>query len=395
MAEFRNLLGQPPTSSAATISAWQLAVLERLKNVTIPVALAIAGIALAALATIVVIIGEQAARTPIGLAKSNGRIEIERVDIASKYAGRIARIDVKEGDNVVRGQTIALMDDTELRAQLAARIAYMPQGLGRNLYPTLSVAENIDFIGRLFGLERGERGLRMSRLLRATGLDPFPDRPAAKLSGGMRQKLSLCAALIHQPDLLILDEPTTGIDPLSRRQFWNLIGSLRAERPGMTVIVSTACMEEAERFERLIAIDRGRILADGSVADILARSGTSSLEAAYVTLRHRDGNHKRPDAFVMPRRVHHDGPPAIEAHDLTKRFGDFVAVDRVSFSIARGEIFGFLGSNGCGKTTTMKMLTGLLPASDGRAELLGSAIEAHDLSTRLRIGYMSQSLSLY
>ena len=100
----------------------------------------------------------------------------------------------------------------------------------------------------------------MSRLLRATGLDPFPDRPAAKLSGGMRQKLSLCAALIHEPDLLILDEPTTGIDPLSRRQFWSLIASLRAERPGMTVIVSTAYMEEAERFERLIAIDRGRIL---------------------------------------------------------------------------------------------------------------------------------------
>lgn len=280
------------------------------------------------------------------------------------------------------------------RDRVAARIAYMPQGLGRNLYPTLSVAENIDFIGRLFGLERVDRQARMLRLLRAIGLEAFPDRPAAKLSGGMRQKLSLCAALIHEPDLLILDEPTTGIDPLSRRQFWTLIADLKVERPSMTVIVSTAYMEEAQRFERLFAIDRGRILADGSVGEILARAGASNLEAAYAALRNPDCG-KQTGPFVMPPRVQHEGSPAIEAHHLTKRFGDFVAVDRVSFSIPRGEIFGFLGSNGCGKTTTMKMLTGLLPASEGRAELLGSAIEAHDLSTRLRIGYMSQSFSLY
>ena len=287
--------------------------------------------------------------------------------------------------------------DMRLRAhrdRVAARIAYMPQGLGRNLYPTLSVSENIDFIGRLFGLDTAERKARISRLLHATGLDPFPHRPAAKLSGGMRQKLSLCAALVHEPDLLILDEPTTGIDPLSRRQFWSLIATLKVERPAMTVLVSTAYMEEAERFERLIAIDRGRMLADGTVAEVLARAGSASLEEAYVALQHPEDGARR-ETFSIPARVSRDGPPAIEAHDLSKRYGEFTAVDRVSFSIPRGEIFGFLGSNGCGKTTTMKMLTGLLTASEGRAELLGSPIEAHDLSTRLRIGYMSQSFSLY
>jgi ribosome-dependent ATPase len=281
------------------------------------------------------------------------------------------------------------------RDRVAARIAYMPQGLGRNLYPTLSVTENIDFIGRLFGLTADERRARIARLLKATGLDPFPDRPAAKLSGGMRQKLSLCAALIHEPDLLILDEPTTGIDPLSRRQFWTLIDALKSERPAMTVLVSSAYMEEAERFERLIVMDRGRILADGTLGDILVRAGTASLEAAYVALQAEASGGLPPSPLAIRPRVERDGPPAIEARDLTKRFGDFTAVDRVSFRIPRGEIFGFLGSNGCGKTTTMKMLTGLLPASEGRAELLGSPIEAHDLSTRLRIGYMSQSFSLY
>ena len=160
------------------------------------------------------------------------------------------------------------MADAAHRNDVSARIAYMPQGLGRNLYPDLSVRENIEFFGRLFGLSRAERGRRIAELLESTGLAPFPDRPARKLSGGMRQKLGLCCALIHDPDLLILDEPTTGVDPLSRRQFWDLIGRMRARNSTMSVIIATAYMEEAERFDRLIAMDAGRVLAAGSPEEL-------------------------------------------------------------------------------------------------------------------------------
>lgn len=287
----------------------------------------------------------------------------------------------------------ARMDRTGEREQVAGRIAYMPQGLGKNLYPTLSVAENLDFIGRLHGVPRAARAERIDRLLRATGLDPFPDRPAGKLSGGMRQKLGLCAALLHDPDLLVLDEPTTGVDPLSRRQFWALIDRLRTERPQMTVMVATAYWEEAERFERLIAIDRGRILAEGETRAIVAGSGAASLEDAYRRLQAPTSGAVEP--FVMPPRPADGDGPAIVARGLTQRFGDFVAVDDVSFRIERGEVFGFLGSNGCGKTTTMKMLTGLLPPSSGEAELLGRPVRAADVRSRERIGYMSQGFSLY
>ena len=261
------------------------------------------------------------------------------------------------------------------RGAVAQRIAYMPQGLGRSLYPTLTVRENIEFAARLFGLSRGAREARMKRLLAATGLDPFPDRPAGKLSGGMKQKLALCCALIHTPDLLVLDEPTTGIDVLSRRQFWALVAALRSENARMTMLVATAYMEEAESFRRVAMMDDGRVLAAGPKDEVLAESGARSIEAAFQTLR-GGGDGGRSIAFTIPPRPQHDGPAALRAEGLTRRFGRFTAVDNVSFSIERGEIFGFIGSNGCGKTTTMKMLTGLLPASAGRAWLLGRSRRA-------------------
>jgi ribosome-dependent ATPase len=280
------------------------------------------------------------------------------------------------------------------RDAVSPRIAYMPQGLGRNLYPTLSVAENIDFFGRLYGKADLERRARIERLLKATGLDPFAERRAGKLSGGMKQKLGLCCALVHDPDLLILDEPTTGVDPLSRRQFWDLIGGIRAERPGMTLLVATAYMEEAQRFEHIVAIDEGKILAAGKKTDLLDETKTATLEDAYVALQRPERRGERVSLVVPPLR-RSEGPAAIVANNLTMRFGDFTAVDHVSFRIERGEIFGFLGSNGCGKTTTMKMLTGLLPVSEGHAELLGKPVDAQDIATRMRVGYMSQSFSLY
>lgn len=293
------------------------------------------------------------------------------------------------------GTINTLGGDVRKRAQRdhnAPSIAYMPQGLGRNLYSSLSVIENIDFFGRLFGQSSADRNARIDRLLRATGLHAFSDRLAGKLSGGMKQKLALCCSLIHDPDLLILDEPTTGVDPLSRLRFWALIDEIKRDQPGMTVLVATAYMEEAERFGRIAIIDSGRVLATGPTADILTKTGAGTLEEAYVTLH---GHKEHNNSFVRAPRAKTGGAPAIVAHGLTRKFGDFTAVDNVSFSIERGEIFGFLGSNGCGKTTTMKMLTGLLGITEGQAELLGRPVEASDLKTRMRVGYMSQSFSLY
>jgi ribosome-dependent ATPase len=210
----------------------------------------------------------------------------------------------------------------------------------------------------------------------------------------MKQKLSLCGALIHDPDLLILDEPTTGVDPLSRRQFWDLIDRIRLRRPQMSVIVATAYMDEADQFDWLAAMDAGRVIATGAPRELKARTGTTTLEAAFVALlpEEKRGRHQ---ALTIPPHVPSLGPPAIEAEGLTKRFGEFAAVDHVSFRIEKGEIFGFLGSNGCGKSTTMKMLTGLLPATEGKASLLGKPVEGQDIETRRRVGYMSQAFSLY
>ncbi len=284
------------------------------------------------------------------------------------------------------------MADAHHRRAVCPRIAYMPQGLGTNLYQDLSVRENVDFFGRLFGQDRQERDRHIAELLDATGLAPFEDRLAGKLSGGMKQKLGLCCALIHDPDLLILDEPTTGVDPLSRRQFWTLIGQMRMRRPGMSVLIATAYMEEAEQDDWLIAMDGGRILATGTPAELKTRTGATTIEDAFVALLPR---HQARRAFRIPPRPPDNHTPVIVARHLTCRFGDFTAVDNVSFTIERGEIFGFLGPNGCGKTTTMKMLTGLLPATSGEAFLLGRPVDATDLNARSRVGYMSQSFSLY
>ena len=295
------------------------------------------------------------------------------------------RVEVLGGD----------MADKDVRRDLSHRIAFMPQGLGRNLYPTLSVYENIDFHARLFGLDGQERTRQITRLMEATRLAPFSGRAAGKLSGGMKQKLSLCCALVHSPDLLILDEPTTGVDPLSRRQFWALVDDLRREHAGMTVIVATAYIEEAQRFERLLAMDAGRLLENKPTADVLADYDTDVLEEAYVKMLPPEKQQGSGGLDITPFVPDPDAPPAMEAHGLTKRFGDFTAVDHVSFTIQKGEIFGFLGSNGCGKSTTMKMLTGLLEATEGDATLLGKPIDAGGLDTKMRVGYMSQAFSLY
>ena len=299
---------------------------------------------------------------------------------------------IQEGDVEVLGGP---MREKRHRDTVCPRIAYMPQGLGRNLYAPLSVEENLQFFGRLFGHGRAERRRRIDDLTSRTGLKPFLERPAGKLSGGMKQKLGLCCALIHDPDLLILDEPTTGVDPLSRSQFWDLIEAIRRQRPGMSVIVATAYMEEADRFDWLVAMDAGRVLATGTPRELRERTGAKTLEEAFITLLPEEKKRDHHPVVIIPFEAGAAGEIAIEARDLTMRFGEFVAVDHVGFQIRQGEIFGFLGSNGCGKTTTMKMLTGLLPASEGQARLFGKEVDPHDIGTRRRVGYMSQSFSLY
>jgi len=298
---------------------------------------------------------------------------------------QVGRIEVLGGD----------IADASHRRAVCPRIAYMPQGLGKNLYLTLSVFENVDFFARLFGHGRAERHRRIAELLASTGLAPFRDRPAGKLSGGMKQKLGLCCALIHDPDLLVLDEPTTGVDPLSRAQFWELIERLRARHAGMSVLVSTAYMDEAERFDWLVAMDAGKILATGTAHELRTQTGTDTLEAAFIRLLPEEKRKGHKAVVIPPRDTSGEPEIAIKAHNLSMRFGDFTAVDTVSLRIERGEIFGFLGSNGCGKSTTMKMLTGLLQPTEGDALLFGQAVDAGNLATRQRVGYMSQAFSLY
>ena len=202
--------------------------------------------------------------------------------------GKSSLFSLVAGSRIIQaGQVNVLggnMADKRHRQAVCPRIAYMPQGLGKNLYPTLSVFENVDFFARLFGHGRQERECRINELLLSTGLAPFAGRPAGKLSGGMKQKLGLCCALIHDPDLLILDEPTTGVDPLSRRQFWELIGRLRARQPGMSVIVATAYMEEAASFDWLVAMNAGKILATGTPHELLVKTGSTTLEDAFIAL---------------------------------------------------------------------------------------------------------------
>ncbi len=339
--------------------------------------------------------GEIAALDGVDLALEPGRL---LGVIGPDGVGKSSLLALVAGAKRLQRGTLRVLGSDLSRARgrraAAHRIAYMPQGLGANLYADLSVAENLEFFGRVFEVPSPLRRRRVADLLEATGLADAANRRARQLSGGMKQKLGLCCALIHEPDLLILDEPTTGVDPLSRQAFWKLIAELRGRRPALGVLVATAYMGEAEGFDDLLMLSAGRTLASGTVAGLLERTGARDLEGAYAALlepaRARSAEEGAVFAPATPR-----AEVAIRAAGLTKRFGSFVAVDEVSFEVARGEIFGFVGPNGCGKTTTMKMVTGILPPTSGRAELLGEAVDASSLEVRRRVGYMSQSFSLY
>ncbi len=209
------------------------------------------------------------------------------------------------GSKKMQEGTVMVLDgdiaDARHRRAVCPRIAYMPQGLGKNLYLELSVHDNVDFMARLFGLSAAERPVRIKELLDATGLGPFPDRPAGKLSGGMKQKVGLCGALVHEPDLLILDEPTTGVDPLSRRQFWTLIDDIRAGRPSMSVVISTAYMDEAQKWDWIVAMDAGQVLATGTPAELMQRTGTKDLEQCFIALLPEEKRTGHKELTIPPR----------------------------------------------------------------------------------------------
>lgn len=340
------------------------------------------------------------------------------------------------------------------------RVGYMPQKFG--LYEDLTVRENLDLYADLRGLENSLRAERYAALLAMTGLERFTSRLAGRLSGGMKQKLGLICTLVRPPDLLLLDEPTVGVDPLSRRELWDIVAALTAES-AMAVLVSTAYLDEAARCDEVLMLYAGKTLAKGSpealrtmaegmartvvpadgenprqlqtrllscpgVIDAVPQGGAVRLvhdvldEAAAAELARRLGNARvtpaspgledsfmlllrreksgetrteAPAAAAPPASPRNTASPVIETHEVTRKFGDFIAVNKVSFSVSRGEVFGLLGPNGAGKTTTFRMLCGLLPATSGSLRVAGVDVRKARSDARRHIGYVAQKFSLY
>jgi ribosome-dependent ATPase len=312
---------------------------------------------------------------------------------------------------------------------LKSIIGLMPQGIGLVLYDMLTVEEHLSFFANIRDIREDERFSEYKqRLLKMAGLERFVDRRAGNLSGGMMQKLSLICTLLHRPKLLILDEPTTGVDPLSRIELWEILGQIRKEE-GTIVLVSTAYMQEAAQMDRVLLFDNGEIIAQGNAKELIesVRDNTYALSAANTrcsmstldttySLEPLDAEHKEPtlealffvnalqknrllpSIEITPREGDNAFSSVVmEAIGLTKRFGDFVANDRVDIRLCRGEILGLLGANGAGKTTFIKMLLGLLPIEGGELNLLGKRIETAKDRQALKssIGYVSQHFALY
>jgi ABC-2 type transport system ATP-binding protein len=347
------------------------------------------------------------------------------------------------------------IDVTSEPQRVQDRISYMPQRFG--LYEDLTVAENLDLYAELHGVTAEQRAQRYPQLMTMTALEPFRSRLAGQLSGGMKQKLGLACALVRSPQLLLLDEPTVGVDPLSRRELWEIVRQLVAEQ-GLTVLLSTAYLDEAERCSRVVLLNQGQVLASGTPADITGHAHGMSLLAHPATPRDARSLQARlldqpdiidavPDAgrvrlvrslenraagtdellrglpvepvaasfedgfMVLLRRTVQaeaarplalDRPitgdlaqQVVRVRALVKRFGDFTAVDHVEFDVKRGEIFGLLGPNGAGKTTTFRMLCGLLTPSGGDLHIAGTDVRRAPAAARQRLGYVAQKFSLY
>ena len=328
------------------------------------------------------------------------------------------------------------------------RVGYMPQKFG--LYEDLSVQENMDLYADLHGVTAEERRAVYPQLMEMTNLAPFVHRLAGKLSGGMKQKLGLACTLVRTPQLLLLDEPTVGVDPLSRRELWDIILHLVNER-GLTVLLSTSYLDEAERCQQVVVMHEGTVLAQGSpasvtqvaagrafiatpakgqparllqarlldspgIVDAVPQGGRVRLVSAdtrapegieaepvrphfedgfMILLRQAAAGQPAAASPLAEPKPKSGGEPAVEVHDLIRRFGTFTAVDTISFAVQPGEIFGLLGPNGAGKTTTFRMLCGLLPATGGELRVAGVDLRTARASARQRIGYVAQKFSLY
>lgn len=279
-------------------------------------------------------------------------------------------------------------------------IGFLPQGLGLALAQELSVEENINYFAQINRVEAKKREERKNLLLKKTQLEAFRDRPAKNLSGGMQQKLALCCTLIHEPKLILLDEPTTGVDPISRRDLWLLLNDM-VETSGVTVFLTTSYMDEAARCHRVALMHKGGILEMGEPGELLANLGAAGIYDLFLShIPNAKDNAVNEKALValFPKKenaLQAASSVIIKAEKLEKKFKNFVAVNKISFEIKQGEIFGFLGPNGAGKTTTIKMLCGLLQATAGSGTVAGFSLSREVSKIKKSIGYMSQRFSLY
>ncbi len=269
------------------------------------------------------------------------------------------------------------------------RLSYMPQGIGQNLYMELSVEENIDFFAAIKDVPPGRRDPLKDRLLEATGLAPFRRRLARHLSGGMKQKLGICCSLVSGPEVLLLDEPSTGIDPLSRRQLWEILNDFVA-RSGTTVLLGTSYMDEAERCHAVVFLEAGGVIFSGHPEELMERE--KGLEEAFFEML-LGGRELPVQEIPFSARVNGGDPAAISVEGVSKYFDSFKALDGIELSIGQGEVFGLLGPNGAGKTTLIKCMIGLLRPDSGTITVTGLRPGSPEL--KQKIGYMSQTFSLY
>lgn len=289
-------------------------------------------------------------------------------------------LDPSSGKAYIEG-----IDVTKNPEKIKSFIGYMPQGLGLNLYDNLTVEENINFFRDLRLIPEDVFQKNKEILLEITRLKPFLSRPAKALSGGMRQKLALICTLLHLPEIILLDEPTTGVDPLSRQDFWKIIHTLVQER-GITVLLTTSYMDEAERCNRIALIHKGNILIQDKPENI------SDLETAFIEAV----SGSLPKPLLKKSYIPSEKEPSIlVCNKVSKFFGKFKAVDRVSLEVKKGEILGLLGPNGAGKTTLIKMMCGLLIPSEGEIFISGHEVKKEKAKVWKLIGYMSQKFSLY